>query len=207
MIKLTKLLESRNLFRGAKFTDFKGYNKLLLYLKKDCSEILKLYKNSNDKFLLRGVSSSNGDDIVKYKIRSDRKPSYLEMEIHNAANGVITDLGGVAHRGNSIFCTTNERVAPEWGTAYIVFPINGFNATYFSRLSEAYMYNKLTTDDSNEIKKIFLYYGISFDKKGMFDKNNENTEYLIQCENYYGLRIVEPISDTMYKLLQDIENI
>lgn len=209
MIKLTKLLEAKNLFKGKKSTDltFKGYNDLLLYLKKECSEILNLYKSSNDKFLLRGISSSKNYDIVKYRIRPDRKPSFMDEKTHNIVNNVITDLGGVAHRGNSIFCTTLDGVASTWGKNYIVFPINGFNVTYFSKFDGPYMYNKLITSDANAIKNMFLKYDISFDKNSMFSSENVNTEYLIQCDYYYGISQYRYEGSIVKNLLNDIENI
>lgn len=117
-------------------TDF---NNALKIIKKECSEILKIYSKAQ-RFLFRGINSDE-DFILNKQIRTDRRTIDTPKYVHDTINKATTDLGFKSHRGNSIFCSNKESVASDWGKAFIVFPKNGFEYLWFEKQPSTYMYD------------------------------------------------------------------
>lgn len=172
-------------------------------LEKNCSEILKVYKSAG-KFLYRGVKAGNVATI-KARVRTDRKPRYLHPKLQELADEVAKEMGAKALRGNSLFCSTKEDIAGTWGDAYIVFPRNGFEVTFFEGMKDDYMYSLLAYDvglgdddgsadriekTKKEIEKLFISKKISTKKSDMAQAmTSKTTEYLIAVDSYFGLNV------------------
>lgn len=114
----------------------KSFNKLSQWIKEYCSEYLIIVKEEGGDLLFRGFQGMI-EDIFIGKSREDRRPianwDIDNIEYAKRCDQLLTIAGFKATRGNSIFCTSNIRIAQRWGTAYVIFPINGFSFGY-SRL-------------------------------------------------------------------------
>lgn len=172
---------------------------ILPKLEANCTEILKVYRRAKH-FAYRGVfGASNANDFVA-GIRTDRRAGYLNLKVTEASNEAVVELGGVAHRGNSIFCSANFIQAKNWGDSmhpYIVFPKDGWDVTYFKKLGNTYMYYSLNgiatygvsfNSIVKRCKNIFIKKEISFDKNllGLY-LGTKVFELLIAGDSWMGI--------------------
>jgi len=99
------------------------------YLKKHCTEILKVYEYS-DKYLYRGAPSDEA--VYKSQSRENRTPKDSLKPMQKMFDDELVKLGMKALRGNSIFVTTDPKIANSYtrDSVYIIFPEDGFNFTY-----------------------------------------------------------------------------
>lgn len=112
-----------------------------LDLETECSQILSVYRQTNQ-FLYRGMR--NRPAIFKSGIRDDRKPVEMPNHIHSLLIKAYQQAGVAAHRGNSIFATPDEKIADDWGDAYIILPTNGFKFSWFTTINDGeYPWDKL----------------------------------------------------------------
>jgi ribosomal protein L24 len=112
----------------------KSIYKFLQGVEKNCSEIMKIYKNMNRgydaKFLYRG--SSNSQDAIYGKPFEARKAKDSNQELSDYLNQVINDSGLRARRDNAIFVTGDQGQASGYAKpgTYIIFPKDGFAFTW-----------------------------------------------------------------------------
>ena len=103
-------------------------------LAKHCKEIIKVYKELNrnnfdrERFLFRGIKSS--DDAVYGKPFEARKPKDSNRDLHDLVNGTINNLGFEANRENAMFVSGDRGQASNYGSLYIMFPMDGFKFTW-----------------------------------------------------------------------------
>lgn len=181
---------------------------ILPKLEANCTEILDIYRRSK-KFAYRGVYGAYGMNDFVAGIRTDRRPGYLDVKTTDASNKAIQNLGGVAHRGNSIFCTAGYDLAASWGDSkpFIVFPKDGWQVTYFDKLGNSYMYYHLNSIPSyqrtekqiiKDCERIFYKYGINFNKAALGATLGKKVyELLIAGDSWIG------VSSTHAALVRD----
>jgi transcription antitermination factor NusG len=103
-------------------------------LAKHCKEIIKVYKELNEnnfdreRFLFRGIKSS--DDAVYGKPFEAREPKDSDRALHDLVNGTINNLGFEANRENAMFASGDRVQASNYGSLYIMFPMDGFKFTW-----------------------------------------------------------------------------
>lgn len=123
-------------------------------LEANCSEIISIYKKLNPpgrtvpRFIYRGVGwaseSGSGQHEFVARIRPNRRPGFLNSTMTKLVDKAIISLGGTATRTNSIFCTANQEQATHWGNIYVVFPKNGWTATFCHKITgRKYMFDNM----------------------------------------------------------------
>lgn len=135
---------------------------ILPFLMSHCKGAIEGYKQAG-KFLYRGVKTVPTDEFIA-PILQDRYPVIgSSKEVHKIANEAMKKLGAVAHRGNSIFCTTNTNEPGNWGSGVIVFPFDPFDVTWFANQTGAYMHHEIYNlagedefKDAEEAKQIVM---------------------------------------------------
>ena len=163
-------------------TDYEdgNYDEIVSYIKNDCSKILDVYKNSH-KFLWRGEASAKDRSPFEATIRTDRRPVEMNLQFHNEFNAAIERNGLIAHRGNSIFCTTDIDIAIGWGELCMIFPKNGFKYTWFTSHEHSYghyVFDSINNamDDidemTNRFKEAIVAGGGRKNVEGVLDKIN-----------------------------------
>ncbi|MCS7316757.1 MAG: hypothetical protein NZZ41_00340 [Candidatus Dojkabacteria bacterium] len=147
--------------------------KILDLIKKECSQILDLYKN-HKKYLYRGVKNFN---LITGKIypKEDRKPLDIDKSFHDFLVMIFDRLNLGVNRNNCLFCTTDMWFASSFGNVFVVFPKNDFKYVWSEKIFDLYtdidgICNNITRNNDNiiylkdnmeririfEIKKIYL---------------------------------------------------
>lgn len=98
-------------------------------VRKNCSEILKIYSGTN-KRLYRGLYIET-DNIFKTKGPEKRRPVDSSKELHAFANNGFKKVFGKNLRSQSVFCANNLHLVDNYGNVYVIFPSNNFE-TYWS---------------------------------------------------------------------------
>lgn len=175
-------------------------------LQQKCSTFVDAYRSTHH-LLIRGIADTKGmsgeeSAFVHFPIRQDRKPVFMNPQDHNIINTAMQELGLLAHRGNSIFCTSSVKIAKDWGKVYAVFPENGWTGTVFENVKRGYVYTELRDaafalradkDKAAKLKSV-----IEALKPRSFDTSSELHEIiqdgyediLITGSGYYGLAMV-----------------
>ena len=74
----------------------------------------------------------------------ERRPKDTDLTIHRNVVDAMINLGFTAHRGNSIFVTSNKHMARAFssvvlgGQVYIIFPIDGFDYSWSPQVDDFY---------------------------------------------------------------------
>lgn len=130
-------------------------------LSKNCSQIIKVYKEINrnnfnqNKFLYRGIRSS--DDALYGKPYDARKPKDSDGELHELLNNAMDSAGLQAKRDNSTFMTGDRSQASGYGNSlYIMFPVDGFKFTWSKREKDLVLDSSKRKDmmDNNVVTEI-----------------------------------------------------
>ena len=120
------------------------YAPLLL---RDCKQIIRAYKKANHDFkgvrslshakcLFRGTNRKPEAYIGMPRV--DRNPKDTSKLMHNQINMLLTRAGFEATRANSIFVSSNIGQVEDYGTAYIIFPLDGFKFTWSSKYGDLF---------------------------------------------------------------------
>jgi len=124
---------------------------LLKGIKKNCSQILKVYQQINNKdltsnnFLFRGIRSQK--DAFYGTPYTNRLPKDSDEFINKLADDYMKRMGIKARRSNSIFATGDRKQASKYGEEYIIFPVDGFDFCYSKNIKDLILsdFNYLTT--------------------------------------------------------------
>lgn len=120
-------------------TAIKNADHFTKVIQDNCGEILKAYEKSG-KILYRGMQAATGKEGIITAIRPDRRPVELRKDLHELLHLAFLKVGLKATRKNSIFCTTEEDIASDWGQVYVIFPKDGWNATVFETHKSDYTF-------------------------------------------------------------------
>lgn len=93
----------------------------------NCSEILNIYKDTGI-YLYRGTK--NNPPIYRGRSLENRRPADSNAYLSDLFNRMLAVNGMTVLRNNSVFLTSSRSHAANFGTIYMVFPINGFKFTY-----------------------------------------------------------------------------
>jgi hypothetical protein len=137
-------------------------NDFVEILEKECSEIMSIYKNTNER-LYHGstiINSQNKNEIdsAEYgfkRIRTDRRPRDTKKYFHNFFNYMCEYMGFKTNRSNSVFSSLDIRSASFYGdNVYIIYPKNGFNFLWSSQIYD--FTTQFNTLFDINFKKIFV---------------------------------------------------
>ena len=114
-------------------------------IKKECSQIIKVYKQTK-KVCLRGLKNKSTygkvpNEILTKKGRVDkgRTPKDTARNVHRWLNNVFTDKFGWPVR-SGVPTTASFTQARSYGHPYIFFPVNGFKFAYSPRIPDLFDY-------------------------------------------------------------------
>jgi len=158
-------------------------DKIVQFIKKNCSQIVKVYENSHSNFLFSGKESYS--DVFFGKPINNRAPLGTDRKINNKLNSVLRQVGFKARRDNSIFTTSMEVTAQEYGKVYIIFPLNGFDYSWCALAEDLTMEFDIgekkysVSRENNEFyNDLITLLPQEFVQKYHF-KNNEGFEYAL----------------------------
>jgi len=98
-------------------------------IKVECSDYLAACGRAQT-WLYRGMGSKENRPAFLEKSPEHRKPVDSNPMLVRSFDQSLQQLGFVARRENSIFCSSNRDTAGAFGHIYVIFPRNGFDFTY-----------------------------------------------------------------------------
>ena len=172
--------------------------RILSAISTKCTEILNIYKKTPGRYLYRGLYAHQ--PFLYSTIDKNRQPIDLHPSIQKIFDRVLKkDFGGIAGRGNSIFCTPSLKVATAWGNnVYIVFPVDGFHVTMFPGFKQTpvndYIFYDLSAlsgyaeaDIAIHCAELLRDYEVNFEKSFLLSALKMRNEILISGEGYYAV--------------------
>lgn len=126
-----KILKS---FKQFLYEEQKSAEEIAEMIKRDCSPFLKEWRNYRP--LFRG--SKIDGNFQKFIVDKNRKPKHTNQEIHDALNDGMYDLTGIHYRTEAVFTTGDRRMAEEYGTPCLFFPIGHYNYLWSYKVNDAY---------------------------------------------------------------------
>ncbi|AUZ94873.1 hypothetical protein FDI40_gp061 [Agrobacterium phage Atu_ph07] len=110
--------------------DITTLEQLTEYVNTHCKEYVQQNPNWVKRPLYRGIKIAGLKDIQIRQIRQDRKPRDSSNLIQTQIDDYLSANGFKALRGNSIFCTSSQGSAVEFGKEFVIFPIGHFDFTW-----------------------------------------------------------------------------
>lgn len=93
----------------------------------NCSEIIDVYRYTRQ-FLYRGMKTDK--NMFRGTSRPHREPRDSSPDMTEIFDEMLRINGMEVVRSNSYFATSDLAHAREFGTVFIIFPVNGFKFTY-----------------------------------------------------------------------------
>ena len=95
------------------------------------------YLTKNQDLLHSGRKGS--DPIIKKNIRTNRKPSDMDMDLYNYYDKTFYKKFGIKGRSGSLFCSGDSHMAGGYGdTNYIVFPVGKYEILWSDEIRDLY---------------------------------------------------------------------
>lgn len=110
--------------------DITTLEQLTDYVNEHCKEYVQQNPNWIKRPLYRGIKLSGLKGIQIRPIRQDRKPRDSSNLVQTQIDDYLSANGFKALRGNSIFCTSSQGSAFEFGKVFVIFPIGHFDFTW-----------------------------------------------------------------------------
>lgn len=123
-----------------KYGEIKNYSdeeieNVLNFIDKHCSKFIISMKNSG-KYLYRGIDHYNLKSIFHGITPTQRDPIGMSYRIQDTLDNILLKGGFQARRKNSICCTSDRVDVGRFGDAFFIFPINGFNYTWSTKIND-----------------------------------------------------------------------
>lgn len=172
------------------------YAEIIKFLKKNCSEILAINKQTR-KFLYRGMSEYKRSDAFIEVPRNNREPLGLSPSDHLMLIKAFRLVGFKAIRNETISVSSNFNIIEDFGKPFVIFPLNGFSYTWSERFDDIGGFSDVIDDElrglniSNLTKETA---NLIVDKLGFTDK--DITEAM---ESGHEIAITGPFVALRYK--------
>lgn len=116
----------------------------------NCSEIVKIYKKTNE-FFYRGLKYKPGtkNKMIRKKPRKLRRPRDTSIEAQKAFDKYMLEKFGWKPRAQGVFATSDFYDAEGYGGGHIIFPYDGFEYIWSPKMEDAY----------SDILEDYGYYG------------------------------------------------
>lgn len=113
---------------------------LIRLIYKNCQPYLKqaLKDKRYPLFIFSGRNYKG--DWFKGKVRTDRRPTDTNLELHNDLNKEFVKKFGYPVRSASIFCSGDQGVAESYGDSYFIFPIGNFKFVWSPDISDLFLH-------------------------------------------------------------------
>ena len=103
--------------------DKPGFQHLAQLLKTQCGDYLDIFNHESGRVLYRGTDPGL-PQAFSGRSRDDRKPKDSNPTAQLMVDDALTKLGIAARRGNSLFTTSDQNMAGDFGVIYIIIPKN-----------------------------------------------------------------------------------
>jgi hypothetical protein len=155
-------------------------NKVVTFIKKNCTEILNVYKFK--RYLYSGIE--NMPSIFLGRTRMHRTPLNTDIAVHNKLNSILKKANFIATRDNSIFVSSKKGDTFYYGSTYIIFPLDGFSYSWCATavdLTTFYQLDSFRPLNNKFINDMYKLSPNDFVEKYKF-KNNIDLKLALQKE-------------------------
>ena len=189
----------------------KTWNAIRTMLEKNSMPFINHLKGAKS-LLWRGVDGHNTPSIKRVTQRQDRRPRFIDMDLHDRLDAWTKKNWGFPARSASTFTSASRQAITNYGDQYIIFPIGNFKYSWNNDVSDLYysydhfesiVHNEIRV---NELKGIDEPLGDTIDKifktvfvpelKGYKTSNLNShlkvdhsgfnrTECILHCKQYY----------------------
>lgn len=136
--KIISILNSSEHYEETRIKEY--FTKLFKILYPKISDICNFYYR-NGAFFYRGMNKF--DDVFIYSPRKDRKPMDTDLKTHEFFNEIFDNLtDGKINRSNATFAVADYSIAEDYGRPFIIFPFNGFDYLFSTKISDLYEFQK-----------------------------------------------------------------
>ena len=158
---------------------------LIAGVKKKCPKFWDDVKTHylNDKFLYRGISNVDSKAIFN-GVRKDRQPRDISMFGHKQLNKFFSKQFGVRARSTTLFATTENSSASQYGSAYIIFPTDNVDAIWSPKSSDIFIdffgnvdnhiWNLPKLLKIQNLEEVFKKYGLFTEQDSNWDTISSN---------------------------------
>lgn len=147
-------------------------------------------------FLYTGRNINYNKDFDKRKVRTDRRPKDIKIDIHTAIDDWFYRKFGIRFRSNAVFASFQKDVVHQYGHIYIIFPIGNYTVVSSDRVHDLYIalttiklydedldYLNFDINDPNQKEALYNVLDEEFEyKKGL---RWNKSEQMINCKEYY----------------------
>jgi len=153
------------------------------------------YLRKDDQLLYSGRNSDSL--IINKKVRTDRKPSDMKVDLHKLYDDLFYKRFKVHARSNAIFCTGVMMVAAGYGnTVYAIFPVGKYQVIWSDDIYDLYndysvsniikKYKDLS--DEEFLKEMDDKVISSYHKGDVMKAIRSKNEIMLTCKSYIGLK-------------------
>lgn len=122
-------------------------------LKRDCADYIQAATAlGNAPWLYRGMKANGIGSVNHGNSRQDRKPRDSSKWANDLFDWCLKKLGFTALRGNSIFCTSNQELASEYGELYMIFPIDKASSYTYTKYDDVIITGEVFVNVINDKK-------------------------------------------------------
>jgi hypothetical protein len=133
--------------------------------------------------LFRGMESEERSrSFFKMMPRADRRPLDMSKDIHAVLDSFLKKHFGFPYRSAGVFAASDSRVAAEYGSVFMIFPIGEFSYVWSDSISDAYF----AFDNSkgatfpkywNQVVKYAKQHGINWTEDEVSSFNPDNKKW------------------------------
>jgi len=121
-------------FKQYLFEQDKSAEEIAEIIKRDCSPFLKEWHHQNPLFRGSKINST----FEKFTVDKNRKPKHTYGPIHDVLNDAMHSMTGIYYRSEAVFTTGDVKIAEEYGTPCLFFPIGRYNYLWSYNVIDAY---------------------------------------------------------------------
>jgi len=156
------------------------YTEIIETIEKDCKPFIRDWKKLNvNEWLYSGRRGVSGD-IIKKKVRVDRKPLGTPSDIHKTMDDWFYKKFKVRSRSNAVFCTFDKLPTGYYGDTFLIFPIGKYKAVSSKHVFDLFTF--IMDMRSSE----WSWLNKKLDKLKYTDKlTYHDNEIMVTCKEYY----------------------
>lgn len=156
---------------------------VLREIKTQASDVLRICK-SEGQWLFRGQFFSDPPSIFHAQSPVNRKPKDSHIEAQKKFDNFLTELGVIAQRHNSVFATSNSKIAMDYAHnnsryLFVILPKNGFKFSWSENMDDIILYEKDIPNTLEEFQKKY-----AMQTQNFVGALNSGHEVLIQGSFY-----------------------
>ena len=153
-------------------------------IRKECQPYFKKVKGSSHLLIRYGGKENEKNDILKKKVRINRRPKDTSIVFHKMADDFFLKKFGWRARSNVLFCMGEDRERiHEISYFTLIFPVGNFKYVWSPDVADLYTFDPDNEDydgDWDDVKDTYIDKDFNKALKTQY-------EIMINCKEYYAI--------------------